>query len=70
MMEPGPLVDPRPLLDRIRELESQLEESNDTLEAIRRGEIDAVVISDQPGEHRVYTLETADRPYQVLIEQI
>jgi PAS domain-containing protein len=64
MMEPGPL------LDRIRELERQLEECNDTLEAIRGGEIDAVVVTDRPGEHRVYTLESADRPYQVLIEQM
>ena len=55
---------------RIRELESRVEEHEDTLEAIRRGEVDAVVVTARPGAHRVYTLETADRPYQVLIEQM
>ena len=55
---------------RIRELESQLEEHEDTLEAIRHGDFDAVVV-EKPGEGRqVYTLDSADRPYRVLIEQI
>jgi PAS domain S-box-containing protein len=58
------------LLARIRELESRLQESEETLEAIRHGDIDAVVVSARNGEPRVYTLEGADRPYQVLIEQI
>jgi PAS domain S-box-containing protein len=56
--------------DRIRELELRLEEAEETLGAIRRGEIDAVVINDKPGDPRVYTLESADRPYQILIEQM
>ncbi len=38
--------------------------------AIRRGEVDALVLGDQADDHRVYTLNTADRPYRVLIEQI
>ena len=54
----------------IRELEARLEECEETLGAIRRGEIDAVVIGDSAIAQRVYTLETADRPYQTLIEQI
>ncbi len=54
----------------VRELEARLEECEDTLGAIRRGEIDAVVISDTATAHRVYTLENADRPYRMLIEQI
>src|SRR5271166_1379150 len=58
------------LLERIRELENRLEEYEETLGAIRRGEIDAVVVNDRPGESRIYTLETADRPYRVLIEQM
>jgi PAS domain S-box-containing protein len=58
------------LLGRIRELESRLVEANETLDAIRHGEIDAVVVSDRAGEHRIYTLESADRPYRVLIEQM
>ncbi len=54
---------------RIRELEARLEESEETLDAIRRGDIDAVVVGSEE-ERRVYTLENADRPYRVLIEQI
>jgi PAS domain S-box-containing protein len=58
------------LLERIRELETRLEECEDTLGAIRRGEIDAIVVEDPPGIPRIYTLESADRPYRLLIEQI
>ena len=38
-----------------------------TLDAIRRGEVDAVVVAGAGG-HRVYTLEGADQFYRVLIE--
>ena len=58
------------LHSRINELEARLRESEDTLDAIRRGEIDALVVGGQSEERRIYTLETADRPYRVLIEQI
>ena len=55
---------------RIRELELRLEESEDTLEAIRRGDFDAVVVRGSDNERQVYTLENADKPYRVLIEQM
>ena len=55
---------------RIRDLESKLAESEDTLEAIRRGDFDAVVVQVPGGARQVYTLESVDRPYRVLIEQI
>ena len=58
------------LYARIRELEARLEESEDTLSAIRGGEIDALVVRGEADSHRVYTLESADRPYRVLIEQM
>jgi PAS domain S-box-containing protein len=54
----------------VRELEARLEDSEETLGAIRRGEIDALVIGDVATAHQVYTLENADRPYRMLIEQI
>ena len=54
----------------IRELEARLEETEDTLAAIRRGDFDAIVVEGPTGERLVYTLENADRPYRVLIEQI
>jgi PAS domain S-box-containing protein len=51
------------------ELISRLREAEDTLEAIRTGEVDAVVIAGPRGQ-QVYTLENADRPYRVLVEQM
>ena len=55
---------------RIAELEARLGEAEETLEAIRAGEVDAVVVGPEGGPQRVYTLQTADRPYRVLIEEI
>ena len=56
--------------ERIRDLEARLEESEDTLDAIRSGAIDAVVVLGPEDGGQVYTLESADRPYRALIEQI
>ena len=50
-------------------LEERLREAEETLDAIRRGEVDAVVVHHPEGE-RVYTLESADRPYRVLVEHM
>ena len=58
------------LHERIAELQMRLQESEDTLDAIRRGEIDALVVGGSVEEQRIYTLESDDRPYRVLIEQI
>jgi PAS domain S-box-containing protein len=55
---------------RIEELEAQLQEANELLEAIRSGEVDAVVVSQPDGGEQIYTLRDADRPYRVLIEQM
>ncbi len=63
-------MNPDQLVATIRELEARLAESEDTLEAIRRGDIDALVVSGPSEEHRVFTLESADRPYRVLVEQM
>ena len=51
----------------IRELRSRLEEAEETLRAIRSGEIDALVVQGEGGE-RVFTLQGADHPYRTLIE--
>lgn len=58
------------LSERVRQLENELTEARELLEAIRHGEVDAVVVSERSGDHRVYTLETADLPYRFLIEQM
>ena len=56
------------LLSRIYELESRLEESDQLLDAIRAGEVDAFAINKED-ESEVYTLQSGDYAYRVLIEE-
>ncbi|HEY1242933.1 MAG TPA: PAS domain S-box protein [Bryobacteraceae bacterium] len=49
------------------ELRRQLEEAQDALQAIRCGEVDAVVVSGPKGE-QVYVLKGAEQPYRVFVE--
>jgi len=51
------------------ELRARLAEAEETLQAIRHGEVDALLVADDAGE-RVYTLRSADAPYRALIEQM
>ncbi len=55
------------LLQRIRDLQARLEEAGETLRALRRGEVDAIVVSDPDGD-RVYTLKGADEPYRLMVQ--
>src|SRR5262245_39974181 len=55
------------LLAENREFRQRLQEAEDTVEAIRTGQVDAVVVS-APAEEKVYTLEGVERPYRLLIE--
>ncbi|NIO00054.1 MAG: hybrid sensor histidine kinase/response regulator, partial [Anaerolineae bacterium] len=57
------------LLLEIEELRARLEEAEETLRAIRSGEVDAVIVSGPQGE-QVYTLKGADHTYRLLIEQM
>ena len=50
-------------------LEARLSEAEETLRAIRAGEIDALIVQGPVGE-RVYTLRNADYPYRTLVEQM
>ena len=50
-------------------LSARLAEAEETLRAIRAGEIDAVIIQGASGD-QVYTLRSADQPYRTLIEQM
>jgi len=59
----------RELIGEIERLRAQLAEANDTLEAIRTGQIDALVVNDQSG-HSLFTLRSADRSYRLFIEQM
>jgi two-component system CheB/CheR fusion protein len=57
------------LIKENKELKIQLEEATDTIEAIRKGEVDAIVVNGDHG-HRVYTLKTADQTFRVFIEKM
>ena len=52
------------------ELRLKLEEANDTIEAIRTGQVDALVVKGVNQEHQLYTLKTADQNYRVFIEKM
>ena len=50
-------------------LRQRLQETEETLDAIRSGEVDALVVSGPDGE-KVFTLQGAEHPYRVLIESM
>jgi PAS domain S-box-containing protein len=60
---------PQALAAHLADVEEQLREATETLDAIRNGEVDAVVVGGPSGQ-MVYTLQNADRPYRVLVEQM
>ncbi len=51
------------------ELRIQLEEATDAIEAIRTGQVDALVVNSGDG-HQLYTLKTADQTYRMFIEKM
>src|SRR2546423_1041455 len=53
----------------ILELRQRLEEAEETLRAIREGEVDALVI-DAPQGEVIYTLTGADYPYRLMIDEM
>lgn len=53
----------------IARLKADLEEATDMLEAIRTGQIDALVVQDDHG-HSLYTIQSADLAYRVFVEQM
>jgi two-component system CheB/CheR fusion protein len=57
------------LEQQLAELRHQLDEANETIEAIRTGQIDALVVK-RPTGHQLYTLKTADQTYRVFIEKM
>ncbi len=59
----------RTLREQIDALTARLDESEQTLDAIRNGEVDALVVAGPQGE-RIYTLEGADESYRILVEQM
>jgi len=57
-----------PALSR-RELVARLNEAEETLRAIRSGEVDAIVVNG-PGGEKVFTLQGADHTYRVFVERM
>ena len=57
------------LVDENAGLRARLDEAEDTLRAIRSGEVDALVVSGVEGE-RIFTLNGAERTYRMLIENM
>ncbi len=55
------------LRQRLVELEDELADSREVIEAIRSGEVDAVVVSGLEGE-QVFTLRGAEAAYRALVE--
>jgi PAS domain S-box-containing protein len=56
-----------PLQVELDELRHRLQEAEETLRAIRSGEVDALVISRPDGE-QIYTLQGAETAYRVMVE--
>jgi PAS domain S-box-containing protein len=52
--------------DELGVLHASLQEAQDTLEAIRNGEVDAIVATG----NRIYSLTGAEHPYRVYVEQM
>ena len=50
------------------ELRARLHELEETLRAIRSGQVDALVVYAPDGGDRVFTLQGAEHPYRVLVE--
>ncbi|GAC1708202.1 MAG: hypothetical protein NVS9B7_23550 [Flavisolibacter sp.] len=57
------------MIEELKSLKQQLEEANETIEAIRTGQVDALVVKGKNG-HELYTLKSADQSYRVFIEKM
>ena len=54
---------------KVDELQRQLEEANEMIEAIRTGQVDALIVQGNNGL-QLYTLKSADQAYRVFIEKM
>lgn len=50
-------------------LRAELQEATDVVEAIRQGEVDALLVSGPDGP-QVYTLKGAEQPYRIMVESM
>jgi diguanylate cyclase (GGDEF)-like protein/PAS domain S-box-containing protein len=52
------------------DVHARLVEAEETLRAIRSGEVDALVLHDSSPDPQVFTLSSADRPYRMFVENM
>jgi PAS domain S-box-containing protein len=57
------------LKKELEEVRRQLYEANETIEAIRTGQVDGLILHNGT-EHQLFTLKTADHAYRVFIEKM
>lgn len=57
------------LLLEIEELKSQLGQADETINAIRTGQVDAIIVSGESGE-KIFSLASSETPYRIIIEEM
>lgn len=57
------------LITENEELHSSLADAEETLKAIRSGEVDAIMVSGAKGE-QVYSINSAETPYRIFVEEM
>jgi PAS domain S-box-containing protein len=62
-----PAGNPRGESAELAEVRAQLRELQETIEAIRTGGVDSLIVGS-PGHEQVYALATADRSYRLIVE--
>jgi PAS domain S-box-containing protein len=67
-MAPKP-NNPKELAREMADLRARLDEAEQTLQAIRGGEVDALIVAGPRGD-QVFSLKGAEAPYRVLIEEM
>jgi two-component system, LuxR family, sensor kinase FixL len=65
----GSMTDVKSLQKKLKRLRERLADTEQTLEAIRGGKVDALMVQTPQGE-QVFTLRGADHPYRVMVEQM
>jgi PAS domain S-box-containing protein len=65
----GRALRPLPSHEEYERLLARLNDAEELLRAIREGEVDALLMTNAQGS-RVYTVNSADEPYRILVEQM
>src|SRR5512133_3126617 len=53
----------------LEELKIRFNETEETLNAIRRGEVDAIVVSGENGD-KIFSITSSETPYRIIIENM